>query len=45
MTSKDTDKQSEEISGFDQLNVLFGKKDHCIDCTGDGHCSCGEKDK
>jgi len=41
---ENTDKSSEEISGFDQLRVLFGKEVHCADCDGDCACKHNGKD-
>jgi len=42
----DTDKKVEPVfTGLDLLKLLFEKKEHCENCTGDGHCSCSEKDE
>ncbi len=38
----DTD-EAGEISGFDQLRVLFKEGTHCADCDGKDGCSCGKK--
>lgn len=40
----DSEGFEEEVSGFNQLNVLFGKEVRCVDCARNGQCSCGKKD-
>lgn len=35
--------ETSEVSGYDQLNILFGKEVRCAGCTGDDQCSCNEQ--
>ncbi len=38
------DENTDELSGYDQLEPLFRKREcHCLGCDGKGNCSCGKE--